>query len=285
MALSGDRKSSVFNETVVAKIFYVCTSRALVFLLPPRHGFGASLVVVTYCAIVRRRFHCGPVDTVSRIVPELIYGVNATIVFGTDTFLSGYARAAHPYDFRSLRYILAGAEQSSFIDGSMTEQKALPGGNRLTLCCGTNTATGQLQAVTDGENAWGANNPRWRLFAWGPLSNMLPNAAIDSPMYVAVWVGDDPADGPTPGTTDGNPAMDTNGTLTLHAEAFGPGGTHKIVEVTVARTSSTEIERGQIAQRGQEELNQRARKAAVQTPGKALTNMRMSTSTGGMAVQ
>ena len=40
--------------------------------------------------------------------------------------------------------------------------------------------------------------------------------------------------------------------------------------MTVARTSSTEIERGQIAQRGQEELNQRARKAAVQTPGKAL---------------
>ncbi len=180
--------------------------------------------------------------------------------------------------------ILSGAEQSAFIDGSMSEQKTLPGGGHLTLCCGTSSATAQLQAITDADNPWGANNPRWRLFAWGPLSSMLPTP-IDSPMYVAVWIGDDPADGPTAGTTDGNPSMDTNGTLTLHAEAFGPGGTHKTVEVTVARTSSTEIERGQIAQRGQEELNQRARKAAVQTPGKTLTNMRMNTGTGVLAVQ
>ena len=176
--------------------------------------------------------------------------------------------------------ILDGTSQSAFVDGSAATAKTLPGGGTLTLCaaapCAVNTATGQLQADSDLSATWGANNPQWRLFAWGPINEMLPGNAIDSPMYVAVWIADDPAEG------DGNPAADTNGTLTLHAEAFGPSGTRKVIEVTVARTSSTEIERGQIAQRGQEELNQRARKAAVQTPGKTLGSMQMNVGTGNL---
>ncbi len=181
--------------------------------------------------------------------------------------------------------ILNGTAQSGFTEGNSTSALALPGGGTATLCCGTNSATAQIQAETDTMNLWGANNPRWRLFAWGPLNSMLPGHQIDSPMYVAVWVADDPADSADGVTIDGNPLADANGTLTLHAEALGPGGTRKVIEVTVARTSSTEIERGQIAQRGQEELNQRARKAAVQTPGKTLSNMQMNLSTGSLVVQ
>ncbi|MDI1351343.1 MAG: AMP-binding protein, partial [bacterium] len=46
-----------------------------------------------------------------KIIPGLVYQINATIMFGTDTFLNGYARAAETHDFNSIRYIFAGAEK------------------------------------------------------------------------------------------------------------------------------------------------------------------------------
>ena len=46
-----------------------------------------------------------------RVVPSAFYNLNCTILLGTNTFLAGYADKAHPYDFRTARYVFAGAEK------------------------------------------------------------------------------------------------------------------------------------------------------------------------------
>ena len=76
-------------------------------------------------------------------------------------------------------------------DGStidLGEQVNLANCQKAAAC-----SAAEMNAVT-ADRPWGANNPRWTLLAYAPLSALLPDTSLGPPAYVIVLVGDDPSE-------------------------------------------------------------------------------------------
>ncbi|MBP1967386.1 AMP-binding protein [Paenibacillus aceris] len=86
-------------------------SDILLGAMPMFHSFGLTAgTVLPVLSGMKMVMYPNPLHY--KVIPEIVYDRNITILFGTSTFLSAYARTAHAYDFAcSLKYVVAGAEK------------------------------------------------------------------------------------------------------------------------------------------------------------------------------
>ena len=139
--------------------------------------------------------------------------------------------------------VLSGVVRSAFADGGPGGVRAIPGGGVVDLSAVTNLLNcGKVAPCTNAqmnasshERPWGTNNPRWQLFAYGPMAQLAP-LVRPAPCYLAVWIADDGRE------LDGNPSADAAapgepgyGIVRVHAEAFGTAGSRRVIEAELSR--------------------------------------------------
>ena len=98
------------NVGQIFAIFDVTPADKLFNAMPIFHCFGLSIgLFIPIARGIKTFLYPSPLHF--RIIPDLVYDTDSTIMIGTDTFYRGYAHYANAYDFHNLRLAVAGAEK------------------------------------------------------------------------------------------------------------------------------------------------------------------------------
>jgi hypothetical protein len=119
------------------------------------------------------------------------------------------------------------ANRTSTLSGASMSPTA-PDGRVLDLVALTSARQRESDA-RDGPSRFGANSPQWRLYLHAQAADLLPAPHPSMPVYLIAWVADDGLDG------DGDPLVDSNQTIVVHAEAYGSSASRRVVESVITR--------------------------------------------------
>ena len=98
------------NRDQLVAVINFASDDVMLNAMPLFHSFGLLAGMILPLATGIKLF-LYPSPLHYTVIPELAYDIRATILFGTNTFLAGYARKAHSYDFHESRLVIAGAEK------------------------------------------------------------------------------------------------------------------------------------------------------------------------------
>lgn len=220
------------NSFAADQCGFVATSPCSPWLRRSRDERGVALIITLLTMMLLSALGLAlALTTSTEMRISSAYASSAEVFYAAD---AAFERSVHDLSLiPDWSLVLGGIVRSSFVDG-LPGTRHLPDGSLLDL----RQETDRLNCGGATCGPWGSNNPMWQLFAHGPFADLSPARAINSRIFIVVWVADDATENDGQPLVDGDTTSGPNpgeGLIQLLVHAYGPGRTRREVSGTLRR--------------------------------------------------